>query len=134
MTTAQAAADHPESVAGALAALDRFMAALNGRDEPALNAALHFPHVRLASNTVRTWQEGGSYRIADFLGRAGDGWNESRWDERRVVHAGREKVHFDVQFSRWRADGTLIGRYRSLWIVTARDGRWGVQARSSFAA
>ena len=128
------AADHPQSVAGAMAALDSFMAALNRRDEPALNAALHFPHVRLASGTVRTWETPGSYRIADFLGRAGDGWHESRWDDRRVVHAGPDKVHLDVQFSRWRADGSLIGRYRSLWIVTARDGRWGVQARSSFAA
>ena len=42
-------ADHPESVAAALDALDRFMAALNRRDEPALNAALHFPHVRLTA-------------------------------------------------------------------------------------
>ena len=126
-------AEHPESVAAALAALDRFMAALNRRDEAGLNRALHFPHVRLASATVRTWEAPGSYRIADFLGRAGDGWHESRWDERHPIHAGPDKVHFDVQFSRWRADGSLIGRYRSLWIVTWRDGRWGVQARSSFA-
>ena len=127
-------AEHPESVAGALAALDRFMAALNRRDEPGVNAALHFPHVRLASGAVRIWETPGSYRIADFLGRAGDGWHESRWDERLVVHAGADKVHLDVQFSRWRGDGSLIGRYRSLWIVTAHDRRWGVQARSSFAS
>jgi hypothetical protein len=128
------AAEHQESVAAALAALDRFIAALNRRDEAGVNAALHFPHVRLASGAVRIWEAPGSYRIADFLGRAGDGWHESRWDERLVVHAGADKVHLDVQFSRWRADGSLIGRYRSLWIVTARDGRWGVQARSSFAS
>ena len=127
-------AEHPESVAAALAALDRFMSALNRRDEAGVNAAFHFPHVRLASNAMRTWETPGSYRIADFLGRAGNGWHESRWDERHAIHAGRDKVHFDVQFSRWRADGSLIGRYRSLWIVTERDGRWGVQARSSFAA
>ena len=89
--------------------------------------------MRLASGTVRTWDTPGSYRIADLLGRAGDGWHESRWEERTIVHSGRDKVHLAVQFSRWRADGSLIGRYRSLWIVTERDGRWGVQARSSFA-
>ena len=127
-------AEHPESVAAALAALDRFMAALNRRDEPALNGTLHFPHVRLASGRVAVWDTPGTYRIADFLGRAGDGWHESRWDERTVVHAGPEKVHFAVQFSRWRADGSLIGRYRSIYIVTQVDGRWGIQARSSFAA
>ena len=126
-------ATHPGSVAAAMAALDRFMAALNHRDEPALNAALHFPHVRMASGRVTTWDTPGTYRIADFLGRSGDGWNESRWDERRVIHAGPDKVHLDVQFSRWRADGSLIGRYRSIYIVTAHEGKWAIQARSSFA-
>jgi len=117
-----------------MATLDAFMEALNRGDEQALNEALNFPHVRLASGRVTTWETRGSYRLADFLARAGDGWHESRWDERTVIQAGGDKVHLAVQFSRWRADGTLIGRYRSIWIVTRADGRWGVQARSSFAA
>ena len=120
--------------AAALAALDAFMAALNRGDEAALNGTLHFPHVRIASGRVTVWDTAGSYRIADFLGRAGEGWHASRWDERTVVHAGPDKVHLAVQFSRGRADGSLIGRYRSIYIVTLVDGRWGIQARSSFAA
>jgi len=110
------------------------MAALNRRDEAALNDALHFPHVRLASGRVTTWDTPGTYRIADFLGRAGDGWHESRWEERTVIHAGPDKVHVAVVFSRWRADGSPLGRYRSIYIVTRVDGRWGIQARSSFAS
>ena len=110
------------------------MAALNRRDEPALNATLHFPHVRLASGKVTTWDTPGTYRLADFLGRAGDGWNESRWDERTPIHASADKALLAVQFSRWRADGSLIGRYRSIYVVTRLDGRWGIQARSSFAS
>ena len=117
-----------------MATLDRFMAALNRRDEPALNATLHFPHVRLASGKVTTWETPGTYRLVDFLGRAGDGWHESRWDERIPIHASADKVHLAVQFSRWRADGSLIGRYRSIYIVIRLDGRWGIQARSSFAS
>lgn len=50
------------------------------------------------------------------------------------MHAGPDKVHFDVQFTRYRADGTVIGAYKSLWIVTRIEGHWGVQARSSYAA
>jgi hypothetical protein len=30
-----------------------------------------------------------------------------------VVHASQDKVHLDMQFGRWRADCSLIGRYRS---------------------
>lgn len=128
------AEEHAASVDAALATLDRFMAALNARDEAALNATLNFPHVRLAGGRVTTWDTRGTYRVADFLGRAGDGWHESRWDERTVIHAGADKVHLAVVFSRWRADGSLIGRYRSIYVVTRVDGAWGVQARSSFAA
>ena len=102
--------------------------------EPALNDTLNFPHVRLASGKVTTWETPGTYRIADFLGRAGDGWNESRWDERTAIHAGADKVHLAVKFSRWRADGSLIGAYQSIYIVTLVGGKWGIQARSSFAA
>lgn len=135
MADAPAAASEPAaSVAAAMATLDRFMAALNARDEPGLNATLNFPHVRFASGRVTTWDTPGTYRLADFLGRAGDGWHESRWDERAVIHAGADKVHLAVVFSRWRADGSLIGRHRSIYIVTRAGGTWGVQARSSFAA
>jgi hypothetical protein len=34
---------------------------------------------------------------------------------------------------RYRADNSVIGSFRSLWIVTEDGGRWAVAARSSFA-
>ncbi|MBM3621155.1 MAG: hypothetical protein FJX20_10740 [Alphaproteobacteria bacterium] len=123
-----------EAIDAAMATLDAFMAALNARDEAGVNRAFNFPHVRLASGTVTVWERAGDYRLDAFVARAGDGWRESRWDERRVIHAFADKVHLAVQFSRWRGDGTLIGRYPSVWVVTRQAGKWGVQARSSFAA
>lgn len=54
-------------------------------------------------------------------------------DEHNVIAAGPDKVHLDVQFTRYRTDGSVIGSYRSLWIVSRLDGRWAAQARSSFA-
>ncbi|MBV8090908.1 MAG: hypothetical protein JO139_15320 [Alphaproteobacteria bacterium] len=125
---------HPDqaAVSAALAVLDRFMAALNAGDEPALLATLHFPHYRLAGGGMRVWDQPGLY-LADFLARAGADWHHSAWDFRRVIAAGPKKVHLDVQFSRYRADNSVIGSFRSLWIVTEEDGRWAVAARSSFA-
>ena len=43
------------------------------------------------------------------------------------------KVHFEVVFSRYKADGSKYATYQSLWMVTNKAGVWGVQARSSFA-
>jgi hypothetical protein len=121
-----------EAVAAALAVLDRFMAALNAGDEKALLATLHFPHYRLAGGRMQVWEQPGPY-LGDFLARAGGDWHHSGWDFHNVIAAGPAKVHLDVQFTRYRADNSVIGRFRSLWIVTKQGGCWAVAARSSFA-
>jgi hypothetical protein len=120
------------AVGAALAVLDRFMAALNAGDEESLLATLHFPHYRLAGDGMRVWDQPGSY-LSGFLARAGSEWHHSAWDFRKVIAAGAAKVHLDVQFTRYRADNSVIGSFRSLWIVTEDGGRWAVAARSSFA-
>ena len=107
-------------------------AALNAGNEPALLATLHFPHYRLAGGRMRVWDQSGAY-LGDFLARAGADWHHSEWDFRQVAAAGAAKVHLDVQFTRYRADNSVIGSFRSLWIVTEDGGRWAVAARSSFA-
>jgi hypothetical protein len=118
----------------ALATLDAYMTGLNGGDEPAVNAACNFPHVRLAGGKVAVWQNRGDYKLEDFVARAGDGWARSLWDERTPIHVGSDKVHLKVKFSRFRADGSVIGRFETIYIVTLQDGHWGIQARSSFAS
>ena len=112
--------------------LDRFIEALNTGNEPAVLATLHFPHFRLAGGRMRVWDQPEAY-LGDFLARAGADWHHSEWDFRKVIAAGAAKVHLDVQFTRYRADNSVIGSFRSLWIVTRDDGRWAVAARSSFA-
>ena len=120
------------AVRAALAVLDHFMAALNADDEPALLATLHFPHYRLAGGSMRVWDRPGDY-LGDFLARAGADWHHSEWDFRTVIAAGPAKVHLDVLFTRYRIDDSVIGSFRSLWIVTEHGGCWAVAARSSFA-
>ena len=127
------AADESEAVTAALAVLDRHMAALNARDPVALAATLHFPHYRLAGGRMQVWQQPDNY-FADFLARAGDGWHHSAWDARVPIAATAEKVHLDVAFTRFRADGSSLGHFRSLWVVARLAGRWAAQLRSSFAA
>ncbi len=77
---------------------------------------------------VGVWQNSGDYKLADFKARAGDGWHHSTWDERTPIHV------LKVKFSRWRKDGSLIGTFETIYIVTRLDGRWGIQPRSSFAS
>jgi hypothetical protein len=126
------AAEGPEREA--LAAVEAYMDAFNRRDLAGMDAALHFPHVRIASGSVQLLEKPG-LAPDDFFERfaAATGWAYSRWDYRRAVQSAGDKVHFAVQFTRYRGDGSVIGCYPSMWIVTFQEGRWGVQARSSFA-
>jgi hypothetical protein len=122
------------SIDAALAVLDRFVAAINAGDGAAINETFNFPHVRFHSGKVTIFPAKGDFEFQSFLDSvAGDGWHHSKWDVRDVIHAGAEKVHFDTQFSRFRADGSLIGSFRSIYIVTRIAGHWGIQGRSSFA-
>ncbi len=123
-------------IAAARAAMDGFMAAFNAEDAEAIRTRwFHFPHVRLHSGEVTVMAT-----PADFYnlvwGRQGQaqGWHHTAWDYVEVIDAGPGKVHFRVQFTRYRADGSVIGSYRSLYIVTLRDGRWAILGRSSWAA
>lgn len=61
------------------------------------------------------------------------GWHHSQWDRRKIIHGTAEKIHVDTKFTRYRADGTVIGSYESLYILTFEKGRWGVKLRSSYA-
>lgn len=121
-----------EPVAAALEVLDRHMRALNARDQAGLADTLHFPHYRLGADGMRVWQTPDHY-FADFLARAGDGWHHSAWLSRAPIAAAATKVHLDVTFARYREDGTVLGEFRSLWVITRRGGRWAAQLRSSFA-
>ena len=87
------------------------------------------PAARSSSGTI-TATTGSTTSVA----RAGDGWARSTWDERTPIHVGKDKVHLKVKFSRWRSDGSLLGTFETIYIVTLQDGHWGIQARSSFAS
>jgi len=120
------------AIHAATAVLDRHFAALNAGDAEALADTLHFPHYRLAGVAMQVW-EGPENYLADFHARAGDGWHHSQWDFHEAFAASADKVHFDVRFTRYRDDNSVLGCYRSLWIVSLIDGRWAAQLRSSFA-
>jgi hypothetical protein len=125
-------AEEGAALDAALDVLDRHIAALNAGDEAALAATLHFPHYRLARGRLQSW-DGPAHYFADFRARAGEGWARSAWDFRNPIAIGADKVHLDVQFTRYRADGSSLGSFRSLWVVARLDGVWAAQLRSTFA-
>jgi hypothetical protein len=124
----------PKAELQARKAMDQFMASFNARDPQAWAATLNYPHVRFASNEVRVYNNAEDFarENADYAKRLAP-WDHSRWDSMQVIQSGSDKVHFAVVFVRFDAAGKEIGRFPSLYVVTLKNGHWGVQARSSFA-
>ena len=120
------------AITAAQKVLDDFMAAFNARDVEAFEATFNFPSVRLASNTL-VLIEKGFHKPGMFDRGALSEWHHSAWDRRAVIHAGPDKVHLDTRFTRYRADGSVIGGFDSIYVITCENGHWGVKARSSFA-
>ena len=133
MTATRDAAAREGVQAQCNAVLDAFMAALNAHDAAGMDACMHFPHTRFAGNTVKVYQAAGDNPMDLFVRlQAEDGWSYSRWESREVVQHGAAKAHVALSYTRFRADHSVIGVYESLYILTLVDGRWGIQARSSF--
>ena len=127
---------YPESARQAVAAIADFMAALNARDDAGLYDLLHLPHVRISDAGVAIWHDRAELEatyLRDFYARAGPDWHHTVLDSTEVLHSSERKVHVLIQFTRRNRDGAVIATYRSLWIMTSVAGRWGAQARSSFA-
>lgn len=123
-----------EHEAGARKAVDDFFAALNARDLDATRKALIYPHVHFAGNEVRIWNSPQDFHI-DFDGlSAAEGWHHSTLDLCVTRLASKDKIHFEIQFSKYAADSRRYATHQSLWIVTHKEGRWGIQCRSTHSA
>lgn len=121
------------SAEDARAAIELFFEGFNGEDDARIRQALNFPHVRIASGTVRVIERAQDFRTPFDQLKQAEGWHHSTLDRAAVVHAGDDKVHFDVAFTRYHEDGSAYATHQALWVVTRVDGHWGIQARSSFA-
>ena len=128
------AKDHlnAEAVRAAQGVLDAFMKAFNARDIPAWRDTFNFPSVRLASQGL-VIIKAGDMKPERFNEGALAEWDHSAWDRREVIHAGPDKVHIDTRFTRYRKDGSVIGGFDSIYVITRQDGHWGIKIRSSFA-
>lgn len=113
--------------------LARWMAALNRHDASAMDALMHFPHVRIAGGTVTVYQQAGNNPMDLFERlRKQDGWHHSAWNATKLVQSSPKKAHYAVRYTRYREDGSVIGVYDSLYVLSLLGGTWKIQSRSSF--
>lgn len=111
---------------------DDFMRTFNLKDAAAWGATFHFPSVRIASGNVRIINSPRDLEQS-FDTLAATGWDHSGWSKRQIVQCGDVKAHMLTTFVRYRADGSVLSQFDSLYIIEFKNGRWALTARSSFA-
>jgi hypothetical protein len=114
------------------AILDAYLDGFNNQNMKQHFATYHFPHYRLASGKLTILENTGD-SVKYKKGLLQSDWHHSRWDHRNIIQASENKIHVDTRFTRYRADGSVIASYESLYILTKENGRWGIKMRSSFA-
>ena len=122
----------PDAEREALAVVDRYLVAINDRDTKAIRDAFNFPHVRVRGDgEVVRYETRTDYHFDNFFALTGpNGWNHTEWDATKVAFATEHKAHVAVDFTRYRADGSKIEQYFSLYVVTCQGRHWGIQVGS----
>lgn len=123
----------PAIEAAVMQVLKDYMDAFNRLDVTAWERTFHFPHYRLASGQMTVLDGPGHQTAAAIRAALGPEWGHSAWGRLRIIHSSPDKVHVDTLFNRYRKDGSIIGGFESLYVVTKEQGRWGVKLRSSMA-
>jgi hypothetical protein len=123
----------PAIEAAVMQVLKDYMDAFNRLDVTAWERTFHFPHYRRASGQMSVLNGPGELTVAQIRNGLEPDWDHSAWGRLRIIHSSPVKVHVDTLFNRYRKDGSLIGAFESLYVVTKEQGRWGVKLRSSMA-
>lgn len=121
---------------GAIRAVQEYMTALNEADHKTLFEKLHTPHIRIAGEDVTiyaTRKELEEEYLPGFMNRAGPSWKYTTLDSVEVLQSSVKKVHLFIQWTRYDEHERAITTQQALWIMRKIDGKWGAQARSSFA-
>lgn len=122
------------AIENAMQVLDSFMTSFNSRNMEEWSETLNYPHVRFAGSEVTLWNTKEEYSSIDIFERlSSTGWHHSAWLSRKVILVSKNKVHISTIFERYDENNNPLKQYQSLYIVTNKDGHWGVQARSSLA-
>lgn len=110
-------------------ALVGFYAAFNAADNDALQNYMNYPHAFVGSNgSIRVMEERFDMNFDRM--REDEGWHRSTLDFADATLVKEDKVHFDIVYSRHRADNTTYRTVPGLWIMTKQNGKWGLTLRS----
>lgn len=122
--------DEAKYIKEALACLDKFGAAFEKEDIEEMDNCCHFPHYLLSGSEVICWQEKDQITKAFFEDLKQKGFKRTVVTKREPILICENKVHFLYSYYREDQSGNIMSQHDNLWILTFKDGKWGIQMRS----
>lgn len=119
-----------ELISGAIKCLDDFGEQFNAGNLEGMDDFLHFPHYLLSGNELIEWKTRGQLPETFFDDLKEQGWNKTVTQNRDVILVSKDKVHFKVEYTREKEDGTVISEHENVWIVIYKNNKWGIFLRS----
>ena len=108
--------------------VETYIKALNTRDSSLLQTCLHFPHIRiLKDGDFQDWATAKEYLTGFEKRLQSDNWNSTRLLTIKTEKISSKKAHTSIEFERLRADGSIIGRYFSLYVISYENDYWGIR-------
>ncbi len=102
--------------------------AWNKRDLDSRLSTLHFPQYRITGtgDLIEESEEviGEKWRQALEFVVEYEKWDHSEIDEVEIIHSSENKVHLELIFGRYRADGFKYASMKSFWIMSKFVGVW----------
>jgi hypothetical protein len=114
----------------ARAAIEAYTAAFNGHDAERLADAVHFPHVRHGDDQLEWWPDRAAYLAGPEPGRSRT-WAETSIRALEPLQWSNSGANVAVTIARHATDGTILGEYEGVYLVTRRGEDWKVQAIST---
>ena len=96
---------------------------------------MHFPHIRLWRNNFSIFNTPNEFlKGFDIQSKnlSKEGWSHTVTLSIKPVQSDNTKVHLLLHQSRRRKNGEQYHDFHTLWILTKKDNKWGLQFRSSF--
>ena len=111
--------------------VETYIKALNTEDFELLETCLHFPHTRIFKyGNVQHWETAKAY-LTEFKKRLQpDNWHSTRLLTIESDEVSSGKLHVSIKFERLRGDGSIIGNYFSLYIISYDNNYWGIRLGS----
>ncbi len=120
-----------EGESSARKTINDYFASLNARDEEAVRNTLNYPHVQIYGTEMRIFNAPEDFDLGLEEIIEAEGWHHDSLDSCVNRQNHEDKVYFEIRFGRCLSDGTRYVTYQSFWIVTCKDGHWGIQCQSN---